>query len=351
MNGTMLRAAAALVLLPAVAQAQSTVTVYGRVDAGISKENDGETQLVGGVNTSDRLQMRQNSGSRLGFRGVEDLGGGLKVRFQIEHRLNVDTGASTSSTFWNGKSILALSGGFGSVTLGRDYTAAYNVGSEADPFGSTTVGQMGSVFAPGTAVRAPNMISYQTPTVSGLTGTVQYYFKETGESGARDGAGFGVEYGQGPAFLGLGYERLPRLGAQGATRPSIGVWVLTGGWDFGTARITATFANGSSDPGSAAVDAGTAAELKRRHIGVGAKVKVGSGEILAMVSRLTAKTTATTDDPANRATTLKLGLGYHHHLSKRTRLYVDLGHAKTSNSDMPDLSARHGIDMGIRHNF
>ena len=98
MNGTLLRAAAALVLLPAVAQAQSTVTVYGRVDAGISKENDGETRLVGGVNTSDRLQMRQNSGSRLGFRGVEDLGGGLKVRFQIEHRLNVDTGASTSST-------------------------------------------------------------------------------------------------------------------------------------------------------------------------------------------------------------------------------------------------------------
>ncbi|MCM5680177.1 porin [Schlegelella sp. S2-27] len=352
MNGTLLRAAAALLLLPAVAQAQSTVTVYGRVDAGISKENDGTTDLAGGVNSSDALQMRQNSGSRLGFRGVEDLGGGLKAQFQIEHRFNVDTGASTSSTFWNGKSILALSGGFGTVSLGRDYTPAWYVGNEIDPFGFSTIGQMGSAAAvPGTVSRAANMVMYQTPSFNGVTSRLQYSFKETATTGARDGMGFNVEYAQGPAYAALGYERPVRAGAEGAANPTVDVWILAGGWDFGTARVTATFASGMSDPGEAAVDAGAAAESKRRHIGLGAVVKVGSGEILAMLSRLTDKTTATTDEPANRATTVKLGLGYHHHLSKRTRLYVDLGRAKTSNSEIADLSTRHGIDMGIRHNF
>ena len=352
MNGNLLRAAAALLLLPAVVQAQSTVTVYGRVDAGISKENDGTTDLEGGINTSDKLQLRNNSGSRLGFRGTEDLGGGLKALFQIEHRFNVDNGASTSATFWNGKSIVGLGGNFGTVTLGRDYTPAWYIGNEMDPFGFSTIGQMGSAAAvPGTVSRAPNMASYQTPTFNGLKGRVQYSFKETATSGARDGVSFNVEYEQGPAYVGFGYERPVRAGEVGATRPSVDVWILGGGWDFGSARVTATFANGTSDPGSAAVDAGTAAEAKRRHIGVGATFKVGAGEILAMVSRLTVKTTATDDDPANRATPLKVGLGYHHHLSKRTRLYVDLGRAKTSNSDMADLTTRHGIDMGIRHNF
>ena len=352
MNGNLLCAAAALLVLPAIAQAQSTVTVYGRVDAGISKENDGTTTLAGGVNSSDKLQLRNNSGSRLGFRGTEDLGGGLKALFQIEHRFNVDTGASTSTTFWNGKSIVGLSGGFGTVTLGRDYTPAWYVGNEMDPFGFSTIAQMGSAASvPGTVARAPNMANYQTPVFSGVKGRLQYSFKESSQSGARDGLGFNVEYERGPAYLGLGYERPARAGAQGATRPSVDVWVIGGGWDFGSARVTATFANGTSDPGSAALDAGTAAEAKRRHFGLGATLKVGSDQVLAMLSRLTVKTTATNDDPANRATTLKIGLGYHHHLSKRTRLYVNLGRAKASNSAIADLTTRHGIDMGIRHNF
>lgn len=352
MNANLLRAAAALLLLPAVAQAQSTVTVYGRVDAGISKENNGSTRLAGGVNSSDKLQLRNNSGSRLGFRGTEDLGGGLKALFQIEHRFNVDNGASTSATFWNGKSIVGLSGSFGTVTLGRDYTPAWYVGNEMDPFGFSTIGQMGSAAAvPGTVARAPNMASYQTPGFNGLKGRLQYSFKETAAAGARDGLSLNAEYEKGPAYLGFGYERPVRAGAQGATRPSVDVWVIGGGWDFGFARVTATFANGTSDPGAAATDAGTAAELKRRHFGVGATFKLGAGQVLAMVSRLTEKATATADDPANRATTLKIGLGYHHHLSKRTRLYVNFGHAKTSNSALADLTTRHGIDMGIRHNF
>lgn len=136
-----------------VASAQSSVTIYGRVDLSVNKP----------VNSKSK-GITNGSGSRLGFRGVEDLGGGLSAFFNVEHRFDADTGgsqnfpagnagceagavpcAATDKTngfnrFWGARSIVGLQGGFGKITLGREYTTAF-LGSQliADPWGWDTV--------------------------------------------------------------------------------------------------------------------------------------------------------------------------------------------------------------------
>ena len=113
---------AALALLGGTAaHAQSSVTVYGRVDLSLAQQAD----------AVKNKEIRNGSGSRLGFRGVEDLGGGLSAVFQIEHRFDADTSAAKDAAkngpFWEGKSIVGLEGGFGRLTLGREDNAAYTL--------------------------------------------------------------------------------------------------------------------------------------------------------------------------------------------------------------------------------
>jgi len=131
-----LLALAVLGAFAGAASAQSSVTLYGRVDLSLARP----------LGSSD-LMMQNGSGSRFGVRGTEDLGGGLKALFQIEHRFCADSGftgaggvcsATTAGNFrhWNGRSILGLSSGPHTVHLGRDYTPAFLWGHLlADPWG------------------------------------------------------------------------------------------------------------------------------------------------------------------------------------------------------------------------
>jgi predicted porin len=95
--------AAILLGTAGAALAQSSVTVYGRLNESVERQKTDD----------DSVTRLQNNGSRIGFRGVEDLGGGLKAGFTLEHRLSADTGASTNgNAFWGGagESSVFLSG-------------------------------------------------------------------------------------------------------------------------------------------------------------------------------------------------------------------------------------------------
>lgn len=131
-------AAAVLSTLAGVAAAQSNVTVYGRVDLSVAQQ----------AAAPDNKEVRNGSGSRLGFRGTEDLGNGLKAVFQIEHRFNADEGTQSNATrFWEGKSIVGLEGSFGRLTLGREENPAYTYAQTvADPWGTDTVASNGSII-------------------------------------------------------------------------------------------------------------------------------------------------------------------------------------------------------------
>jgi predicted porin len=123
-----LLALAVLGAFAGAASAQSSVTIYGTVDLAVAKSNGGNANnpTQGGINTqSNSYQVIQGHANRLGFRGNEDLGGGLSAQFQIEHRLTPDDGAA-ANPFWAGRSYIQLSSATaGRVYLGRDYTPAF----------------------------------------------------------------------------------------------------------------------------------------------------------------------------------------------------------------------------------
>ena len=107
-------ALAATAAAPAFAQ---SVTLWGRLNTTV------ESQKLG---NQDRKVVVQNNSSRLGFKGTEDLGGGLKASFSLEHGLNSDTGVATGGTqFWNRASWVQLEGSFGGVRLGKWFPGSY----------------------------------------------------------------------------------------------------------------------------------------------------------------------------------------------------------------------------------
>jgi len=109
--------ALAALTFAAGAHAQSSVTLFGVVDASVVRMSSNTNSVTG-------LSSGGQSSSRLGFRGVEDLGGGLKAGFWLEGGLNTDNGTAAGFRF-DRRSTVSIAGGFGEVRLGRDKSPAY----------------------------------------------------------------------------------------------------------------------------------------------------------------------------------------------------------------------------------
>jgi predicted porin len=129
-----LLALAALTAFAGAASAQSSVTLFGIVDAGVARLSAGGKTKTGMTNSG------YNS-SRLGFRGVEDLGGGLQAGFWLEGQLTNDDGNAAGKLNFQRRSTVSLMGGFGEIRLGRDYTPTFWNTTVYDPFGTNGVGQ------------------------------------------------------------------------------------------------------------------------------------------------------------------------------------------------------------------
>lgn len=160
-------AAAALLAAAGPAMAQSSVTVFGVVDLAARAVDNDDTryQLAGSGLTS----------SRLGFRGVEDLGGGLKAGFHLEGALNADDGNASGMT-WQRRSTVSLMGGFGELRLGRDKTPNGTLFDDFDPFSNTGMGASGTMasaaaagLAYSTFTRVNNSVGYLSPNIGGFT--------------------------------------------------------------------------------------------------------------------------------------------------------------------------------------
>jgi predicted porin len=256
----------ALAALMAVgaASAQSSVTLFGIVDA---------TFAYGKGSVTKRYQLT-NSGynsSRLGFRGTEDLGGGMSASFWLEAGVNNDngTGAATNTNnqasggalagmngsqglTFNRRSTVSLAGGWGELRLGRDYTPQFWNLTVFDPFGTNGVGTsqlLNSIITGVTAVRASNSYGYfLPPNLGGFYGQVQYYSGEnpSPSATAKDGTGLGARLGFafGPFNVALGLSRT-KYAAGNVKQNNLG-----GQWDFGMAKLMGTISrdkNGGVD--------------------------------------------------------------------------------------------------------
>ena len=188
--------AAVALLAAGTVSAQSSVTIYGRLNTTLESQKN-----IGAVGTQ---RVMQNNASRLGFRGVEDLGGGLKAEFFLEHRFNADTGTS-ATPFWGGDSYVGLSGGFGSIKLGRLTSAAYYATADYISFHNHDTGTS-SDFLYTYLTNGSNTISYTTPSLGGLTAEVSVSAAE-GSAITNKVANLALNYNLGALQLGFGYER------------------------------------------------------------------------------------------------------------------------------------------------
>ena len=137
--------ALAVVAASGAAMAQSSVTLYGVADAGIGKIKYGSGGTTPGNDASNKVEFQSgslmtNGNSRIGVRGVEDLGGGLKAGFWLEGEIFGDDGNASGFNFKR-RSTVSLAGGFGEVRLGRDLTPGYSKFISYDLFGQTGIGQ------------------------------------------------------------------------------------------------------------------------------------------------------------------------------------------------------------------
>jgi predicted porin len=304
-------ALATLAAATGTAFAQSTVTIYGKLDQGFSR-------AIG----ADKFSLAQASGSRLGFRGTEDLGGGLKANFQIEHRFTPNNGVSNpAATFWQGRSIVGISGGFGQIDLGRDYTAAFWTMLGGDVFGwdgvaanhtATAAGPWGAAGAP---VRFGNGITYTSPSIAGLTLRANAQVKGTA---AKAGTSFQLAYANGPLSASLASEKTA------AEHKYTGIGAA---YNFGAARVNALIAKSE-----------TAAGVEGDSMVLGLTVPMGA---------LTLKASYATLEVADVKTIQQLGLGARYALSKRTDLYTSFA----NNSKAAAGTKKNGMEFGIQHNF
>ncbi|PRE83064.1 porin [Burkholderia gladioli] len=197
-------------LATGVAHAQSTVTLYGIVDAGIAYVHNAQGANGGNQSTLVKFNSGNMSGSRWGLRGTEDLGGGLAAIFQIENGFNVGTGAlGQGGREFGRKSIVGLSSKtWGTVTLGRQYDPIVDLVqglTEDGPFGGTfaTPGDLDNYD---NSLRVSNSVKYTSPLIAGLQFEALYALGGVaGQTGNGQTYSFGAAYAQGPLSLGAGY--------------------------------------------------------------------------------------------------------------------------------------------------
>jgi predicted porin len=337
---------AALALLAAIsasASAQSQVTLFGIVDVGARYVKNGDNHVKSlssnGINTS-----------RLGFRGVEDLGDGLKASFWLETGLNPDTGTtSDSGRLWNRRSTVSLSGKFGEVRLGRDFTPTYTAISDYDTFGDNGVAAFGK-FAPkfGTAVdtntRADNEASYFLPTgIGGVYGQVSLAAGE-GTTGKKY-AGGRVGYAAGPLDVSASYGQTT-VAPNAAGEDKFKVASVGGSYDFGVAKALGSVAQFKYG------------DFKLVLAQIGALVPVGQGWVRVGYTNANASGLGIDANDASQ-----FAVGYIYDLSKRTALYSTVARVNNKGAAAfvvdanPALPVPNpgkdstGVEVGIRHRF
>lgn len=307
--------------------AQSSVTLYGIADVYV-----GQTKTFGGTS-----QTVVNSGglstSRIGLSVKEDLGSGLQGFVVVENGVNTDTGTSGGVR----KSVLGLSGSFGTVSLGAQQGALSQVvenvlDAQTDSAFSAVAGvNGGSVFNVDT-----NSVRYDTPNFDGFTAAVQVGLGENKAAGSRAtrNTSFNVQYANGPLALALAHgieedKVAPFAGT--LTYNSYSTTALAGAYDFGVAKLNLGFTNGKQK----------AVAGNDKGINVGVTAPIGAFTVVGQLAR-------------NKFTGAKnrtsFGLEGHYALSKRTTSYVGFNQTKDNNlASGADKSRIFGV--GVRHVF
>ena len=344
--------ALAVLAASGVASAQSSVTLYGLVDAYVGTSRIKQSS-PGLATTSERQTVVDSGGfntSRFGLKGSEDLGGGLKANFMLESGFNIDTGAANGysnpftptvaasqnqSSVFGRQSWVGLSGGFGEVRVGKMWTPYDEVkGSGAAAFDA-------NIFAPATGGwvsntyqdRPGNALYYATPSFSGFSAAAMYSFGENKTTTASAGeiASFNVQYAGGPLAAALAYQTEKEGGASLNT-DTTKYTQLNGSYDFGPAKLLAAYGHVKDDSD------------KAEEYQIGVDVPLGAVTVSGGVAR-----SKITLGAGGEVKSTGVGLAAKYDLSKRTFLYTGLQLAKNEIAGSEVKTDTFAV--GVQHKF
>lgn len=355
-----LLAAAALLAVSGSAFAQSSVTLYGLVDLSI--------ESIKGTDTVTRLSSDNYNSSRLGFRGIEDLGGGLKAKFTLESGFKADTGeagsnpGTSSARFFSRAAWVGLEGGFGEVRLGRQDSAIGAIAGNTSIIGTQPYDEavIAGTFAGVTYRRLDNAITYLTPKfVDGLQVQLQYSTAnnfatannaEVADSDIGKTWAVSATYAAGPFGIGGAYLQA-KTNAAGSTDDTS--YLFYGSYDFGAAKLVAYYNVDERD--NTAEDRKLYGAKVLAPIGNAFKLNVGLAQVKDR------SFAANVDDDATILTVEGV-----YALSKRTELFGLVTHVKNDDGinlvvggapgaqgTLANTNGRnsHGIAFGVRHSF
>ena len=344
---------AVLAGISAHAAAQSNVTLFGVIDEAARYVKNGDLKMKslasGGINTS-----------RLGVRGTEDLGDGLKAGFWLETGLNADSGSQSDTTrFWNRRSTVSLLGNFGEVRLGRDFTPTYTGYTDYDVFGDNGIAASSkfesalgvsrdgntSTTSTGQGTRADNQIAYLTPgNLGGFYGRASVASGEgtTGKKyyGGRAG------YAAGPLDVSASYGQYTVAPLAGDDKFKIADFGAS--YDFGVVKAMGYYTQSKF------------AAQKIASYSIGAVAPLGLGLVKAAYTHANASGTNAAGVSVNADDADQFAVGYIYNLSKRTAVYGTAAYVKNKGAatfavaSTPTMVAggkSTGAEVGLRHSF
>lgn len=323
-----------------VAHAQSNVVIYGNVDINYTKQT--------GVDAT----MSEYQNNRIGFQGVEDLGGGLKATFQLEHRFLAADGIQTGALF-NGAANTGLAGGFGQVRFGRLNELSTETYRKLDPFNQYGVAGMWQTWFRGQNGndstgngsgngRLSDTIRYDSPNIAGfkLGGTFTLKNQSNGDFTTETAASQGVNANNGWAVSGT-YSNGPLYVVANYNNPvntnDSNNWNVGAAYAFGPAKVSLGYEQTKNKM--------VGDENKQKDWIVGLAWTLGPGVINASYNN--------SKEDVGSIKWQKFGIGYQHNLSKRTTVYANYAHTKADNTDADALgnSSINGFEIGMTHRF
>jgi len=347
--------ALAVLAASGAAMAQSSVNLYGRLDASLAQT---KTEVTG---KADLKQTGINSNNLnttfWGLKGTEDLGGGLKANFKLESGFAIDTGVGNTGLFER-NAIVGLSGAFGAVDLGRNYTAYDALRGATNNMYDSNLATTGDVWNTGIkdyANRTSNSVIYNSPSFGGFSGAVAYAFGEnkTATQKATGIASLHVKYANGPVLVGYAHQEekvqataasftstfssttgLTTVAPVAATAEDKIKYDLFGAsYDFGVAKLVGSYNQAKNNT------------TKDKEFQVGVSVPFGAAALAAGYSR--SKSDGLSDD--NKGTGFSMVGTYN--LSKRTTAYAGFESAKIESKNASVTTKTTNVATGIRHTF
>ena len=361
-------AVAALSAMAASAMA-ANVTVSGVVDLGLNFKN--VKPIKGDTSRTFTMNAGQNSGSRVMFKGSEDLGNGVEVGFQLESGFKADDGKlGADSNIFQRESRLYVKTAFGTLHAGRFGVMDAGTGSlsifgggDLCAFGTglgDTIGKESVIFE-GLSTRLDNTLAYQSPTFAGATLYVAHSFKNAsnsakteleGRPSADQYNGVGLKYANGPFNAALVASQT-NYKTVGAKPKNSKVYSFGAGYNFGVCKL---MAEGQYFNMGRAWDSKDNS-LKSNNKGWGTIVSVtapvAGGNILASVGY---KDAENIDNSAMKNKVWNAGLEYTYSFSKRTTFYVGAGYTENKTEGQTDATKNGKVKTtevvtGLVHKF